>query len=118
LTFIREEKRAAMISQSCDIKEFIAAIKDKDFLEVIYLADKEATEVERLELRQRAATATGSKACSLYADRLKAFIRFIRYGVRSHWLEGRDLDRLQAIRETLLAKDGLAPDPEESHLAS
>lgn len=107
-----------MISKSCDIKEFIEAIKDKDYLEAIYLADKEATEAERMKFRSRAATGAKNKGCPRYADKLKGFINFLRYGVRNHLLEGHDLKALQSIRESLLARDSLTTDLEESHLAS
>jgi vacuolar-type H+-ATPase subunit C/Vma6 len=105
-----KEEDAAMISQSCDIKEFIEAIKDKDYLDAIYLADKEATEAERLKFRSHAATAPKNKGCARYADKLKGFINFMRYGVKDHFLEGHDLKALQSIRESLLAKDSLTPD--------
>lgn len=36
-----------MISNNCDIREFIPELKNKDFFEMIYLIDKEATEAER-----------------------------------------------------------------------
>lgn len=36
-----------MISENCDIREFICELENKDFFEMIYLLDKEATEVER-----------------------------------------------------------------------
>jgi hypothetical protein len=113
-----KEEDAAMISQSCDIKEFIEAIKDKDYLEAIYLADKEATEAERLNFRSRTATAAKNEDSPCYADKLKGFINFMRYGVKNHLLEGHDLKALQSIRESLLAKDSLNADSEEKHLAS
>jgi hypothetical protein len=114
-----KKKGAAMISQSCDIKEFIEAIKDKDYLEAIYLADKEATEAERMKFRPRAeAAVTKTKCCQRYANRLKGFINFVRYGVMNRSLGHHDLEALQSIRESLLSKSGLAPDPKESRLAS
>ena len=36
-----------MISANCDIREFISELENKDFFEMIYLLDKEATEAER-----------------------------------------------------------------------
>ena len=36
-----------MISANCDIREFISELQNKDFFEMIYLLDKEATEAER-----------------------------------------------------------------------
>lgn len=42
-----------MISQSCDFDEFLESVRDRDYLQVIYLADKEATEAERFKYRSR-----------------------------------------------------------------
>jgi hypothetical protein len=36
-----------MISINCDIREFITGLENKDFFEMIYLLDKEATDAER-----------------------------------------------------------------------
>ena len=40
-----------MISVNCDFSHFVAAIKDKPYNDIIYLADQEATAAERLLLR-------------------------------------------------------------------
>jgi hypothetical protein len=72
-----------MISQSCDFDEFLHTMRDREYLEVIYLADKEATEAERLKYRSRARRLDPPEACVWYADLLKGFIRFMRYGVKN-----------------------------------
>ena len=105
-----------MISRSCDIKEFIDAIKDKDYYEAIYLADKEATEAERLNFRPREATV--AKGCPRYADRLKSFIHFMRYGIRSRSIEDQEFRTLQSLREALLEEHGSAGDLENKRCAS
>ena len=42
-----------MISTDCDFKTFIEAVKDKDHIEVICLAEQEATKAERFALRSQ-----------------------------------------------------------------
>jgi hypothetical protein len=105
-----------MISQTCDMKEFIEAVKDKDYYEAIYLADKEATEAERLNFRPREATI--AMGCPRYADRLKGFIRFMRYGVRNRLMDDQEFETLQSLREALLEEHGSAGDPENERYAS
>ena len=105
-----------MISQSCDMKEFIEAVKDKDYYEAIYLADREATEAARLNFRPRAAAS--SKGCPRYADRLKDFIHFMRYGVRNRLMDDQEFETLQSLREALLEEHGSAGDPENERCAS
>lgn len=91
-----------MISQSCDFDEFIESVRDRDYLEVIYLADKEATEAERLKYRSKARSIVPPEACDGYADVLKGFIRFMRYGVKSPSMEDTSHEGLQAFREAAL----------------
>ena len=40
-----------MISSNCNFSDFVAAIKDKPYHDIIYLADQEATAAERLLYR-------------------------------------------------------------------
>jgi hypothetical protein len=94
------------------MNEFIEAIKDKDYLEAIYLADQEATAAERLKFKPRAAGIT--KGCPRYADRLKGFIYFMRHGIRNRLLSEQEYQTLRSIRESLLSKYALATESEES----
>jgi hypothetical protein len=91
-----------MLSKSCDFDEFLERVRDRDYLEVIYLADKEATEAERLKYRSKARKFVPPKACTGYVDTLKGFIRFMRYGVESPSMENSLRKGLQAFREAAL----------------
>jgi len=91
-----------MISQSCDFDEFLERVKDRNYLEVIYLADKEATEAERLRYRSRIRRPDPPDVCAGYVDVLKGFIRFMRYGVKSPSIEDTLNEGLQAFREAAL----------------
>jgi hypothetical protein len=95
-------EEATMISQSCDFDEFIESVRDRDYLEVIYLADKEATEAERLKYRSKHRRLDPPGACAGYADVLKGFICFMRYGVKSPSMEDTLHEGLQAFREAAL----------------
>lgn len=94
-----------MISQSCDLDEFLERVRDRDYFEVIYLADREATEAERLKYRSRAGRTVCSEACVGYADALKGFIRYMRYGVKSPSMEETLHAGIQAFREAALEND-------------
>ena len=91
-----------MISQSCDFDEFMDGIRDLDYLQVIYLADKEATEAERLKYRSRTRRLEPPEACAGYGDVLKGFIRYMRYGVKSLSMEDSLHEGIQAFREAAL----------------
>ncbi len=91
-----------MISQSCDFDEFLESVRDRDYLDVIYLADKEATEAERLKYRSKTRRLVAPEACEGYADVLKGFIRYMRYGVKSPSMEDTLHEGIQAFREAVL----------------
>ena len=59
-----------MLSPSCDFEEFFEAVRGKRYLDVVYHAELEATEVERLSYRHKAAAEKDNKGCRKYADHL------------------------------------------------
>lgn len=91
-----------MISKSCDFDEFFESVRDRDYLDVIYLADKEATEAERLRYRSRTRRLDPPEACAGYVDVLKGFIMFMRYGVKSPSMEDTVHEGLLAFRKAAL----------------
>jgi hypothetical protein len=70
-----------MISPNYDINEFLEEIRDKKFYDIIFMANKEATEVERIALHS--GHVRGKKNnCGDYANNLKELIFFLRYTVK------------------------------------
>ena len=102
-----------MISQTCDFDEFIERVRDLDYPQVIYLADKEATEAERLKYRSKTRSLVPPEACDSYAEALKAFIRFMRYGVKIPSMEETLHKGIQAFREAALENYMKSAEPVE-----
>jgi hypothetical protein len=71
-----------MISTNCDFSHFVAAIKDKPYDDIIYLADLEATAAERLLFRNNVANDERRKCGQRYATILKRLIAYMRSNVR------------------------------------
>ena len=71
-----------MISTNCDFSSFVAAVKDKPYDDIIYLADQEATAAERLLLRNGVTDNERKKCGQRYASILKSFISYMRSNVR------------------------------------
>jgi hypothetical protein len=71
-----------MISANCDFSHFVAAIKDKPYDDIIYLADQEATAAERLLFRNDVASDERRKCGQRYATILKRLIAYMRSNVR------------------------------------
>jgi len=86
-----------MISTSCDLKQFIEAMKDKDYFDIIYFADKEATEAERISYQNRKSASVTQKDCRAYVHLLKGFIVFMRHGIKAIGVSDRDLQLFSSI---------------------
>jgi hypothetical protein len=71
-----------MISSNCDFSDFVAAIKDKSYYDVIYLADQEATAAERLLFRNGVHDDERKRCGQKYASILKDLISYMRSNIR------------------------------------
>jgi hypothetical protein len=86
-----------MISANCDIRELISQLENKDFFEMIYLIEKEATEAERQLFNPQ------SKLCERhicgpdYVSNLKNLIFYLRYGARPRALRKEHIRLLDSI---------------------
>lgn len=80
-----------MISDSCDFNEFVLETKGRNYEEMIYLADREATEAERRFYHAKK-PGQGNLLCGkAYAKCLKGVIMFIRYGIKPADIDEADL---------------------------
>jgi hypothetical protein len=94
-----------MISPSCDIREFIEAVKDKDYFEVISLADKEALKAWRMSYRNGIEATDTSANCRRYEALLKEITRHIRSSVAPGLESIAELHDLRHIRQKHLANE-------------
>ena len=93
-----------MISKSCDLRGFLEAVRDKDYRDVLYLAEKEATEAERPSYQQKQEEELGKQAKTSYAKILKDFMFFMRYGVRPAGLTDSDFHLFRLVCEEVEKK--------------
>ena len=70
-----------MISDRCDFNEFILQVEGRDYQEIIYLADREATEAERRFYHHNTPDQEKALCGQDYARCLKELITFMRYGI-------------------------------------
>lgn len=71
-----------MISDRCDFNDFVLEAKGRDYQEIIYMAEREATEAERRFYHPRMADPNKVLCGRDYARCLKGFISFMRYGIK------------------------------------
>jgi len=94
-----------MISANCSIREIISKLEDKDYYEMIYLLEKEATEAERQLLRPGNKLYAGRICGSEYVNNLKNLIFYLRYDARPRSLRSEHI----ALLESVCAKHGYQP---------
>ena len=94
-----------MISTNCDFSHFVAAIKDKPYDDIIYLADQEATAAERLLFRNSADNNERKKCGQRYASILKKLIAYMRSNVRPHNDEDEYSELFALVLDTVNSKE-------------
>jgi len=86
-----------MISANCDIREFISELENKDFFEMIYLIDREATEAERQLFNPRSAMSEKQICGPEYVCNLKNIIFYLRYGAKPRGLQEEHIRLLESV---------------------
>ena len=88
-----------MISANCDIREFISKLENKDFFEMIYLLDKEATEAERQLFNPKSEMAERQICGPEYVSNLKNLIFYLRYGAKPRGLREEHISLFDTVCE-------------------
>ena len=92
-----------MISANCDFEKFLAEVKGKDYDDVIYMAEKEATETWRRYYNGRQDNGE-NPSCRQYQDKLIGLIDFMRHGLKPRTFSEQDMrlcSQLQSVSEHL-----------------
>jgi hypothetical protein len=71
-----------MISSSYSILEFMKAVEEKSYQDIICLAEREATEAERMSYRPRVAVEANKMGNEEYAENLKNLLFYLRYHIK------------------------------------
>jgi len=79
-----------MISSDCDFEKFVRAIKGKNYYDVIYLAEKEATQAWRRHYHKHS-NCEGTVASRQYQEKLIGLIDFMRHGLKPSIFDDQDL---------------------------
>ena len=89
-----------MISDHCSFDEFVSVADKWTYQDIITRADREATEAERRFYHPGVSNDDERKLCGQeYAERLKGFITFMRYGIKPSRLNPEVLLHFDRIRE-------------------
>mgnify|MGYP006288776273 FL=1 len=91
-----------MISDRCDFDDFVSKTTGSDYHEIIYLADREATAAQRRVFHTGVSDDEKARCGYQYAECLKDFIAYLRYGIKPACISQEALVRLDRIREGAL----------------
>jgi len=86
-----------MISANCDIREFISELENKDFFEMIYMLDHEATEAERQLYNPKCEMSERQICGPEYISNLKNLIFYLRYGAKPKGLRKEDISLFDSV---------------------
>ena len=87
-----------MLSETMDISDFLKRVDGMDFNEIVWLADREATDAQRLVLKGRRQDANRLAAADCYAGQLVDMIQYLRYGARPTGLHRRALEACNTLK--------------------
>jgi hypothetical protein len=96
-----------MISKECKFSDFVGAVRNKNYFEILHLAHQEATEAERLFLRPGADPAARERCNREYAEQIKQLIDYMRYEVRPRARSARDAQIFAALNPERRLRRGL-----------
>lgn len=98
-----------MISPTYNFKEFLDQMVDKDYPEIVIAAEQECTAAERRSYSVRGAPRAREMGSTRYAANLKAFIFFMRSGIRPASADDWEFAMYRPVCEALVQKKQFKP---------
>lgn len=91
-----------MISERCDFEDFVRQADGREYDDIIAMADREATEAERRRYMARVSEEEQQRCGQEYAECLKGFIAYMRYGLKPSRISPEVLSHFDRLREEAL----------------
>jgi hypothetical protein len=95
---------SVLISPSYDITEFVDVVLERDYWDIIFLAEREATKAGRHLYRPLIAKTAEQKGAGHYTDLLTMLFYFLRNGVRPRGPQKQELDLFHSLCESVSEK--------------
>ena len=86
-----------MISDKYSFVHFVNTVKDKDHLDIIYLAEQEATEAWRQSMQKDKQAMNNIQENLSYQSKLLGLIDYMRHGLQSKDFTNQERQLLQTI---------------------
>jgi len=98
-----------MISSFYKIEKFIEAVKDKDYIEILRLAEREVNYAERKMAPHVKGAVKARQEGGRYVAVLKGFLFFMRYGIKPYGVSDTDFELFRPVCESLVQKKQFKP---------
>ena len=96
-----------MISPSFNFEQFVESVQDKEFHDIISLAEKEATVAWRAAYQKNGSIDPGMMKSRDYQDKLLGLIDYIRHSVKPETFSDQDIQLFDRISQGIEKKRGL-----------
>jgi hypothetical protein len=98
-----------MISDAFNFEEFLKAMLNKDFSEIIKMAEQEAYDVENRLYKGGGGFQARKTGGLTYSKKVGEFIFFIRYGIRPSSTSNEDFAKYLPICNALIQRNQIKP---------
>ena len=99
-----------MVSDTYNISDFFKTVKDRDYSDIIGLIEKEIREASRRSVFVKGAVKARQQGCLEYAEKLKAFLAFMRTQAKPAGINEWDFELFCSVAENMIQKKKFEPE--------
>jgi hypothetical protein len=99
-----------MDEKQYDFVDFIEKVKDMDYQDIMKVGDREVAEMESESYSNLGPEMDMDMERKKYSDRIKAFLMFMRHGVKPKGVSAYDFRLYRIVVEYLVAKEQMKPE--------
>jgi len=99
-----------MVSDTYNIRYFVKTVKDRDYSDIIGLIEKVIREVSRRSVFVKGAVKARQQGCVEYAEKLKAFLAFMRTQAKPAGIDEWDFELFCPVAENMIQKKKFEPE--------
>jgi len=93
-----------MVSGTYNIRDFVKTVKDRDYSDIIGLIEKEIWEAIRRSAFVKGAVKARQQGCVEYAEKLKAFLAFMRSQAKPAGINEWDFELFRPVAENMIQR--------------
>ena len=107
-----------MDEKHCNFVDFIEKVKDMDYHAIMKYGDREVAEMESKSYSNLGAEKDTYMESKKYSDQIKAFLLFMRQGIKPIGVSAYDFRLYRIVVEYLVSKEQMKPEAIEIFISS